>query len=68
MLVSAIPFQVVTEHQGELPVLYNSFSLAIYFAYSNICFNAILSVGPTLSFPRSVCKFIPYIHVSIPTL
>ena len=47
------PLQVITEHLAELPGLYNSFPLAIYFTHDSVYFNATLSVHPTLPFPHS---------------
>ena len=38
------PLQVVTEYQVGCSVLYNNFPLDIYFTYSNVCFNATLSI------------------------
>ena len=46
------PLWIVTEHWAELPVLYGSFPLAIYFTYGNAHVSVLLSVHPTFSFPR----------------
>ena len=59
---------VVTEHQAELPVLYSSFPLAIYFMHGCLYMsNATLSVGPTLFF-HSVSTSLFSMSESLPAL
>ena len=53
------PLQVVTGPQCELPASHSKCPLAICFKYGSVCFQATLSIRPTLSFPalcpQSVC-------------
>ena len=53
------PFYVVTEHQAEIPVLYNNFPLAIYFTYGNVFISILLSqfVPPAPALPVSTNLF-----------
>ena len=53
------PIKVIKEHRAELPVLYSSFPLAIYFTHGSVMHvNPTLSNRPSLSFPP-LC---PQIH------
>ena len=64
-LHSPIPsLQVITEHWAELPVLYNSFPLAIYFTHGNYT-----HVNPSLpSHPTLLQVYLSILYVSIPAL
>ena len=61
-LLSTPPLRIpaiwfITEHQAELPVLYISFPLALYFTHGGVYVNNTSPVRATLPFP---C----YIHIS----
>ena len=47
-------FQVVTEHQVELPASYRKFPLAVHFTYCNVQVSILLSQFMPPSFPRCV--------------
>ena len=62
--------QVITVHQAQLPVLYNSFPLAIYFIPGNVYMSILFSqfvppspspTGSTSLFSKSVSLFLPCI-------
>ena len=59
------PLQVITKHQAELPVLYSSFPLAIYFTHGSILFQSYSLHLSHLLFPPlcpQVCSLCLYLY------
>ena len=61
-----LPIQVTTEHQVMFPMLYDRFSLAIYFIHSSVYMSIPISqfIHPP-SFPLGIHIFVLYVCVSI---
>ena len=57
------PIQVITEHRAELPVLYCSFPLAIYFTHGSV----FISIHPPFH-PPLFLQSVLYVCASIPAL
>ena len=59
------PISVITEHQAELPVLYNCFPLATYFTYVSVYISVLISQLISPSPPHCVHMSILYVCISI---
>ena len=58
------PLQVITEHRAELPVLYSSFPLAIYFTHGHVHMPVLLSQFVTPSLP-TLCSQVRSLHLHL---
>ena len=63
-----LPIQVTTEHRVEFPVLYNRFSLVLYFKHSRVYMSTPISKFIPPPCPPCVHTFVLYICVSISAL
>ena len=67
-LLNLPPIPHTTEYQAKLPVVYNSFPLALYFKHVSVNISMLLSICPTLPFTHCVHKSFLCVSISIAAL